>query len=186
MLGNVRKILHAPGNIVVDPSWSGSLDPDSFPWGGTVLGDVEGVSLIPFHEGFTVWAEEYGEPIEQLEALEDWGVGCFFRGWDDDAIASLMPDPSQGDVTQHWGIEMPGTVLPGDRMTDRGRVLVFSPLNPRDVPGFVFRNALPVLETVRSFVFQHQEQLGVPIVFRCLRNDAGKIGEVKRLWDITL
>lgn len=178
---NTARIIRGPGTLLINPT---SLDPEAP--GGTILGSTRNVYLMPFHDGFTQWAEEWGEPRDVLEPHTDWAAGAFLRGWDDDAVGHVFGDTEAGAVSQHAVHNLPGDRLPGQRISTRAATLLFLPDNPRDVPGAIFYTALPVVEASARLAFQYGEDVGFPAIWRFVRDSRGLIGKVGRLWDLSL
>lgn len=181
------KIIRAPGKMVWNPTANPSDDVDAYPYGGTELGAVKGIYLVPFDDGFTVWAEEYGEPADQLEPLRDWGIGFVARGWDDDVLPICFANTGEDTISQHTYVSLHGSQSPGmSALDDRGGKLLFVPENPIAAPGFIAYNAVAVLESNAAMHFAWSRDLEVPVVFRMFRDGSARIGFVRQLWDLSI
>lgn len=177
------KVIRAPGTLYVgvQPPFTPGLEP----FGGVPLGNTQGVYVAQFGTGFTVWAEEFGEPADQLETLRDSALGCFLRSWDDDAIQSVFPNKSEGSITQHQVISLHGDRQPGESVyDDRKTTMLFMPHNPKDAPAVYAYAAVPLVEESQQLAFAYADDLGIPTLWRFFRDDADKIGEIGRAWDL--
>lgn len=184
-LVSAARILRAPGSLIVNPAGPFD-DPDDAPFGGTVLGNVMGVYLMPFDSGFTVWAEEFGEPADQLEPLRDWAMGGLLRGWDDDAVGALFQNVGEDPISRHTYVTLHGGTEPGMSAYDERRtVLLFLPENPKDVPCVLAFAAVPMVEESAQVMFTWGDDLGLPAIFRFFRDSQGRIAEIRRFWDLT-
>jgi len=177
------RVVRAPGTLYIGVS--PPFDPDNAPFGGTPLGNTQGVYIINHGSGFTVWAEEYGEPGDQREALRDYAMGCFLRSWDDDAIDAVFPNTSAGGVSQHQIITLHGSREPGESVyDDRATSMLFLPHNAKDAPGVYAYAAVPLVEESQQIRFAYESDLGIPTLWRFFRNASGYIGEIGRVWDL--
>lgn len=177
------RVIRAPGTLFIGvaPPFTPGLEP----FGGTPLGNTQGVYLAFFGTGFTVWAEEFGEPADQLETLRDSAMGCFLRSWDNDAIKALMPNKSEGSISQHQVITLHGVREPGESVyDDRRTAMVFMPYNPKDAPGVYAYAAVPLIEESDRIRMSYGDDLGLPTLWRFFRDSAGNIGEIGRVWDL--
>jgi hypothetical protein len=181
---DVRSVLRAPGRLCYSPTDLST----AWPHGGTGLGAVRGVTVRPFLSQFPVTAEERGgEPVEFLRPGEWWGLSAFLRGWDPDAVGRIFPNTVTGTVTQHPGVEIPGSsVRAGHRVSDNAVKVLFTPDNTDDVPAVLFYAAVPALDAQAELYFGREQELGMPVIFYGLRDSSERIVNIKRLKDLSL
>lgn len=179
------RIIRAPGRIVIDPldGFAGG----SYPYGGSEIGRANLCVLQPLGEPLRVFAEGLGETNEILEPGSRWVWSCFLRGWNDKAVELLLPDGfAEGDVSQHAVFSAPGSQYAGRSALDRARKLLFVPDDPIHVPAVILYRAVPDWSEGAELQFRRGEELGLPLVFECLRDDEGRILQVGRIVDLKL
>ncbi len=163
---------------------TGPYDTGSAPYGGTEIGISNACVLVPSGEPFEVWYESLGEIGDVLEAANIWTVGCFLRGVDDDAIASIWGDSAvTGAVSSHKRMDVPGEYTPGESMLGRSVSLLFVPDDELSVPGFIARRAVPGTQGDEGFAFTRVDELGIAALFRCVRDDNGRTLSIGRVSD---
>lgn len=184
-VGDVVRIIRAPGRLVVDPTQP--FDGGTFPYGGTEIGFARMCILTPQGTGFRVHYESLGETGDILEPEHNYNFACFLRGWDDDAVQQMLTSGYEaGSVTQHSVFAVPGSVTPGQSALARAIKLVYVPDDPVHVPAALVYHGVPLWSEGAELAFQRQEELGIPLVVECLRNTNDNILRVGRLPDLSL
>lgn len=183
--GNVARIIRAPGTLVANPT--AAFSSGTPPYGGAVLGLVRAFVLLPLGRGYTVWYEGLGEPGDLLEASNEYVAACFLRGWDDDAVEQCFAGQyEEGAETKHAVFYEPGTAVPGASTLARAIKVAYVPDNPEEVPGVLLYRAVPEFQEGAEVAFQREEELGLPVVFQCIRDGSGRILRAGRLADLSL
>lgn len=159
----------------------------AFPHGGTAIGSVHGVYLRKLTADYRIKAEEYGfETVEVVQSGEAWALVAFLRGWDDEALAQVWPNTAVGSVSQRTTVAAPGTNRAGRFRATGGVKLVFSPHNTLHHNFVVAYRAVPIMDTDAAMHFDRNEELGMPIVFECLRDASARTLFIGRRDDVTL
>jgi len=184
--GDVARTIRAPGRLVINPTQA--FDGGTFPYGGTEIGNVNQMMLLPLGTGFRVEYEALGEAGDVLEAGNEYIVSCFLHGWDDDAVAlALTAGAEVGAVSGHGVYYEPGSATPGASAYEaRKRVVAYIPDDPIHVPGILLYAAIPDWDASAELAFQRNAVLGIPLAFDCLRDAAGDILRVGRIVDLAL
>ena len=184
-MSTTSRIIRAPGRIIVDPTQAflGGV----FPYGGTELGAVKGVSLASAASARVVMSEGIGAPSDILEANHRWAFSSVVRGWDDDAIEQLFPDAyAEGAISQHASMKAPGSATPGASAMNRARKIVFVPDDPIHAPAVILYSAVAQLAEGSALSFARDEEVGLAIAWECFVDGSARILEVGRLVDLTL
>lgn len=164
---NVRDILRVPGKLCINPT---NLTA-AFPHGGTALGIVHDVAIRLEQPCQYITAEEYGnQKIEGVIVTSGCSLGFILRGWDNDCLNRLFPNTFLGGVTGKRYIVDPGTIRPGERLTSRAVVLLFSPDDPNRHPMFEMFSAVPAVDETREIQMRMDEDFGIPVIFHGLRS----------------
>jgi len=179
------RIVRAPGRLVCDPT--DAFLTGTFPYGGTVLGIVSQYALAPLGSNLTIWYEGNGGPGDILEPSEEFAATCFLRGWDDDALMKVLGSSAvaAGSVSGHNVFSAPGNT-PGKSALGRAHKFVFVPDNPIHAPACILYAAVPEWDQGARLHFGRTEELGMPVVFQCVRDSSDRILKVGRLVDLAL
>jgi len=185
--GNVSRIIHGPGKLVVGPSDLTTPGSDNA-YGGTEVGLSNQCLLTPLGVPFRIENEGLGEATDVLEANNRFLVTCFLRGWDDDAITQFFSGQrSAGGTSQHGLFTAPGSRVPGKSSADSTNLTVlFVPEDLLHTDAFILYRAIPWWTDDAEMAFQRQEEFGIPLQLDCLRNGSGNILQVGRLADLSL
>lgn len=181
------RVIRSPGRLVVNPQDSFGSNAVAFPYGGTEVGKVNLVVLQPIGTGLRIESEA-GYTTDILESAERWVMSCLLRGWDNDALRYLRPEFwSEGDETQHAVVTVPGSQRPGASATSRAVKLALIPDDPVHNPGFILYRAVPDWSDGAEFAFQRQAELGIPMVFECIReHPSARVLQIGRIADLEL
>jgi len=178
---DVSAALRNSGRLSINPT---NLATD-WPHGGTGLGSVAEVSVAPNVIAESISAEEFGTIVEALELGQSWTFGAFLRNVTDSAVlTTLFGDTSAGTsgrkIVWHRTASRAGTLL-----SSRSVKLLFT---PDDASGdaVLFYRALPLLEESAELAMQIEPILGVPALFRAIRDSDGDAVAVGKLSDLTL
>jgi hypothetical protein len=181
--GNVSRVLHGPGRMVVNPTDLG-LD---YPFGGTPVGLVRAMVLQSSGNRLAVESEGLGAVQDVLEPSERVLASWFLRGWDDDGIALFRPgEHSTGGVSGHAKLTIPGSTQPGASALPRALSILWVPNNEVDVPAMLLHRALVFWTEGSEIAYQRAAELGVALVADCLRDDSGRAAQIGRLSDLSL
>jgi len=183
--GNVSRIIHGPGRLVVNPSTN--LGTTAYPHGGTEIGKTNLCAIQSLGTSFRVEYESLGEAGDILEANNHYVFACFVRSWDDDAVEHFLAGGHEGGVaTQHAMFHAPGTKTPGETSLDHSISILFVPDDVIHVPGILIYNGIPEWAEGVEIAFQRGSELGIPLTIDCLRDAYGNILRIGRLADLLL
>ncbi len=181
--GNVARIVHAPGRVVVDPTNLSA----AYPHGGTEVGKTNAFALQPFGEVFRVEYEGLGEAGDILEANKSWRAAFFLRGFDDDAIEQLTSwGYVVGGVSQHATFNEPGNKVPGESALLRAKKVLYVPDDLIHTPAILIYRGVADWTVGAEIAFQRGEELGIPITVDCVRDTNGNMLTVGRFADLSL
>ena len=179
------RIIHSPGTVIVNPTQA--FSGGTYPYGGKILGKTNACVLQLSGTAFRVEYESLGEAGDILEPNNSYQFGCFFRGWDDDAVEEMLASGFEtGAVTQHAVWHSPGNVTPGASTIQRAVILVYVPDNLIDVPAILIYRGIPEFTEGAEMSFQRVEELGLALTVDCLRDANDNILRVGRLPDLSL
>lgn len=135
--------------------------------GGTVLGIVTGIRLIPIQRSFVNTAEEYGgKPVEEYEMGRDWICSGEVRGFTSDVLGIIFPVEAGGVVTET--LAQSG----GKALSLRSAVLLFRPNDPTH-DGFILRRALPRVRESARMPFSVHDRTSFAAIFRGIPDSGG-------------
>lgn len=168
---NVRDILSVPGKLYINPS--GLTSPANY---GTPLGIVHDVEVITDVPTAYITAEEYaGERVEGQMVGAGCAIGFILRGWDKNAIQQLYPNTVAGTVTGKRYVQSPGTIRPGEPLSNRSVVLLFAPDDPDRHMMFLMRRALPAIEANAKLAMRLDQEFGIPALFYGIRDTSSRM-----------
>jgi len=185
--GAAAKTIRASGRLVVSPTTAFATT--AYPYGGTEIGRVNMVQLTPIGSAYRVESEGLGEVTDILEGPIRWVLTCFARGWDDDAVTKFLArGAAAGSDTQHQVYSVPGSYAPGASMLTRGLKVVYVPDDTVNVPALIAYRAVPDWTDGAELAFRRGSELGMPLVFECVRDTAnpGRVLKVGRIEDLAL
>lgn len=180
--GNVARIMRGPGRIVINPT-DFEL---AYPYGGVEIGKTRACQLTPLGTPFRVESEALGEATDVLEANRNYLFTCFVRGWDDSAVEKLMSGGyTAGSVSSHAVYSEPGNV-PGTSSIARAVILLYVPDDLINVNALLIYRGIPDFPEGAEFLWQHNEELGIPMNVDCLRDSRGNMLSIGRFADLSL
>ena len=185
--GNVARVIRAPGRLVVTPTDLST----TYPYGGTEVGKVNQVAVLPLGAPFLVEAEGLGGVTDVLEPNARYVVSLFLRGWDDDALQLLtVGEYVAGGTTQHSGFNVPGLRTPGQSALESGNsrevTVLYVPDNLIDVPAVLIFLGIPGFTEGGELAFRRTDELGLPLSIECVRDSNGNILAIERFPDLSL
>ena len=184
--GSAANTIRAPGRLVLNPTVA-PTDIAEYPWDGIEVGKSSGCLLRPLVEVTPIHYEALGAPGDVLEGETRYQFACFLRGWDFDAVRLLMPGlTTQGAVSGHRVWTAPGSVTPGASALPRAVRLLYVPDDHLRVPGLIAYNAVPTWESGQEMAFQRSQELGLAMVFECLRGAGGAAVQAGMLADLSI
>ena len=128
----------AGGWLIRDPTdLSAGASPN---YGGTVLGTVQSVALIPTYRVEPIISEETGEDADGIYMGQEGVLTVILRNYDADGLSAIFPGVSPG--IDGPVLDYPGGVPVGSLWSDQGMVLYMAAKRP-DHPGLMLYNALP-------------------------------------------
>ena len=156
----------------------------AWPHGGTGLGLVGQVFLIPQRRWAALPAEETGAAVEVIWLGGDVVVGFTLEGWDEDAVAVLHPNTSTS--SSRTIVEWPGTDVPvGGPLTPLTNV-VFTPYDTTNGKGFVIYKAVAVPDLNAELRFSAAAFLEQPAVLIATPDGTDRLGKMGKFGDLTL
>ena len=160
---DVTTVQGAAGTLYWNPT---SLSAGSLT-GGTQLGLVTEVSLIPVQRTFPLRAEDYGgKGVEEYEMGRDWIMSGLARGLDDAMLARLGFSVSSSVTSETL------TQNKGAAMSARAGVLLFKP-NDAAHYGFVLWNAMARVRDGARIPWSLHNRLSYALVFRAIPDSSG-------------
>lgn len=183
MNSDPRNITSIPGRLVINPT---SLT-SAYPGGGTGLGIVQDIELHLEQPYKMVMAEEFGgQAVEGTIAREGCVLGAIIRSWDKDALQRLFPNTTLGSTTQKRKVAAPGSIRPGEKLSDRSVVLVFWPDDTDRHPFFVMRRALPCVKETADVALRIDQEYGIPVLFVGIQDTSQRLYDWGLAHDITM
>lgn len=176
--GNINGIIYAPGRLAVDCT---DLEA-AWPHGGSGLGLVEGVRLLPQVEPIIVEGAEYGgEPTAVGYAGQDPVLLVDLREpMDDDVITLAWANVGGGagaKVARHPGAQRAGR-------SPAPRVLVFTPDDWAEHPLIYAYSAAPLMRPAAVIPWSVLQECRYPMAFRLHRDGDGDAYELGLLSDV--
>lgn len=179
---DARTVLRVPGRL----SYGCTDLTAAWPHGGTGLGATRALVLAHTGSSYPVTAEAFGgEPVEYLESGELWGMGCFLRGYDYDALGVLFPNTATGTTSQERVVSAPGSVKAGSWASARSVKLVFTPegsthaaaADTPDAPGpfVILYRAIPMLRESFELALERRQEFQFPALFQGIRDASSRI-----------
>jgi len=144
--------------------------------GGTQLGLVHDIRLIPTDRVEDVLAEEYGgEATETVFLGREWAIACLLRNYDADALNARFGPSAVGGV-----LADPGSFTAGALMTSTAKTYTFTPNDPAN-PAITLYFAAPDGTRSGELPFDGRDELSYLAVFRGYREAAGGSDRVVRV-----
>jgi len=179
--GSVARILRNPGRLVVGPTDLTT----PYPYGGTEIGHARTIALRSTGAAFLIESEILGEPTDVLHGDHRWELACFLRGFDDDAIRVFFPGRHEtGETTRHAMITMPGDRYPGESMVADAVSLLYVPDAGRTGLAVHFYRVVARIEDGAEIALSRHEEMGIPVLFTCLRDDEDHLLRILRMPDL--
>ena len=184
-LSNAR-VIRAPGTVVHTPTdltdAAGTGE-----YGGTLIGRTRAVVVQPLAAPYQVQSEGLGEASDVLTAANDYIVSLFLRGWDRNAVSVLLPGGyTQGSTTHQALWQAPGTETPGESALSRAKIWLFVPEDTVHVPCVLVRSGVPDFADGAEIALQRDEEFGLAMVLKCMRDSGGRMLDIGHLEDLTL
>jgi len=154
----------------------------AWPHGGTGLGTIGQVYLVPQKRWAPLDQEETNSPSEVLWLGGPVVVGLTIEGWDDAAIAVLHPNTaaSGGRAIVEW----PGSdVVPGAAVPTITNV-VFTPWDTTNGKGFVLYKVAPVPDTNAELFFASGRYLEQACLLIGLPDASERVGKLGKFSDL--
>lgn len=181
--GRSARIIRGPGRVVVNPTEP--LATSAYPHGGVEVGRANMVVLKPLGQSYAVQHEDTGEIGDIIEAGQRWVLSMFMRGWDDDAVRTLLSRGyTMGEQTQHATFSVPGNHQAGTSEITHAVTLLFVPNDLVNVPAMICYRAVPDWQDGAEIAFRRGAEVGLPLSFECIRDDDGRILSIGMLHDL--
>lgn len=161
------------GRLYKDPTDATLGDPNTAPFGGTALGLIQSVALIPTRvREFQIPMGEYGgEGGDVVEHGSDYLAIGLLRGFDADNLGAIFASVSAGAVTGDPLVTLPG-ITPGSMASARGYKLAYVPLDEAN-RGWIAYLALPSLRESQEITYRVQQPNTIAVVWRLVRGSGG-------------
>ena len=178
------RVIRLPGTLISSPT---SLTAGATSeYGGKIIGSIRAVALTPLGTSFNVECEGLGEFSDVLEPNNRYVVNFFLRGWDQDAVSSLLSGGyTEGTTTKNAVWKVPGPT-PGKSSTGRALVWLFAPDDTHNHPALIIRAGIPIFTDGAELAFQRTEEFGLNMSLECLRNSSNQTLDLGHLEDLTL
>lgn len=185
--GSVTAADRGPGILIKNPT-SLTVPGADGAYGGTLLGLSRDHEIAMMDTPITVPGEELGgAPTEQIEGGKWCVFGALFRGFDDDALATIYANTATGASTGKKVIRI-GTgqsVKAGHRVSDRAVKLLFVPKKSSKRAVIIYR-ALPGIREDSKTALSIFRESTHAVTFVGMPDATGRVAEVGRLADLTL
>ncbi len=184
----VRRALRVPGRLYFDCTDLTAAPP----FGGKQLGFMVENAVSRSAPVGEIVAEEWGnEPVEGVSGGERWAFTAILNDADEDALAEVFLNTSEGSVTGRRVIEGGGTNRAGYLYGGRSGVLVFAPESVisgnDDIHRMVvFYNAMPHVQETADLEHRLDAVLGVPVAFVGIRDGSDRIVKAGFRADLSL
>lgn len=177
---DLGSIDHVPGRL----SFGGTSLATAWPHGGTGLGVVDQIRVLPNRKLGFVKDEGYGRTSSVIDLGEEWWLFAILRGFDADAVEKVFPATRAGAVSGKRGIFYPGTTFrPGTAITSVK--LIFTPDDEFNHRFLVMRAAVPAAQEQTELLHEVSDEFKIPVVFYALVDGTEALAyELKE--DITL
>lgn len=183
---NSTRVIRAPGTIIASPT-DLSDAAGTGEYGGAIIGTTRAVALVPLGTPFRIECEGLGEYSDVLEGNNRYIVNFFLRGWDKDAVSSLLAGGyAAGAATKNAVWTEPGGRTPGQSATSRALVWLFAPDDTHNHPALLIRSGIPDFAEGAELAFQRTEEFGLDTSIECLRNSSSQTLDIGHLDDLTL
>lgn len=178
----VQTVKRVSGRLLANPTQA--FAGGTYPYGGTELGRVQDVELEPLSQQVVIEYELLGKVGAVINPGIRWRFRATLRGFDDDALALLFASSSAaGELSQHRGLDVPGTLEVGGSADARSLLLVYVPDDPTDHPAIILWAAYPDWSDGARMRFDHRYDLTLPVVCECVEDSDGRCLSVGRLVD---
>jgi hypothetical protein len=156
----------------------------AWPHGGTGLGTVGKVFVVPQRRWKALAAEETGAAVEVLWLGGDVVVGFTMVGWDEDAAAVVNPNSStsNGKTVVEW----PGSDVVVGAPVATITNLVFTPWDQTNGKGFVVYKAAAMPDLNAELAFSAGAFLEVPAVVVAIPDGSDRLGKLGKFSELTL
>lgn len=183
---NSTRVIRAPGKVISTPTDLADAA-GTGEYGGTIIGSIKLVVLVPLGRPYVVECEGRGEASDILEANKKYVVHLFLRGWDKSAVLSLLAGGyAAGATTGNAVWTEPGSKTPGQSATGRALTWLFAPDDTHNHPALIIRAGIPDFTDGAEIAFQRGEEFGLSMSIECLRNATNQILDLGHLADLTL
>lgn len=145
----------------------------AWPHGGTGLGLVGGVRILPPNVYKPLVAEETNGPDAVLYLGGALLLGCMLEAWQDDAISAVFP--SSTTISGGKVVQWPGSGTQAGSSVSALSKLVFTPTNTSH-PGVLIYSAAPLIEVNAELRMSAYSYLRTPVVFVALPDASSRLG----------
>jgi hypothetical protein len=170
-----RDALRVPGKLCASPTNLSA----AYPHGGTALGMHSKLVVQPKAIVSPITAEEYGGTVvDAIYCGEKPLIKCVLRGWDADAISSVMPNTTVGSLSGRRYIRfepgVSGQNKPGYRLGNQAIKLLFSPDNYLYNPFLLVYAAIPAWEESAEMALTDDNELALSVAFWATPDSSGR------------
>jgi len=179
---DVDDVLRNPGRLCYGPT---DLSED-WPHKGTGMGVIAEAIATPVYRYEAVSSDTYGgEAVDIIEVGGEWIFAATLREWSNDAITSFfnsaagaVSDPAQRVVVA------PTSAKPGTKVSSV--VLLFTPYEQDTHPAMLMYRAIPMISEASEIRMTLQDEMVIPVIYRCLRSASNKQVKIGLLEDLVL
>ena len=172
--------LNVPGRLFANPA--NLISP---PFGGTALGLVKALTLLPGKRRRVITAEEHGHEISEVIENGELVVATFVTvGIDNEMADTLFPNTAVGGSGNRV-ISYPPTNV-GTKGSDRSIVILFAPRNLTDHPAWILYKALPMLDETAEFQANLDEEGAWGGIFYGTRDATDRVYKQGKIGDLVL
>lgn len=174
---DLTKVIRTTGRLAISPTDLGT----AYPHGGTDLGAVTSVMVLPGIETVDIRAEEFGgEVVETILAGQNPVLVADLRQWlDSDAAGTTWPNTSTTKVL-HPSSNRAGYKMSGDAVS-----VIFTPDNTTAHPAVLFYKAIPIARPEAELPLSVTREMRHPVAFKGIRNGSGLTYEIDLLANLT-
>ncbi len=179
-----RNHLRIPGTLIKDPTDLSAASP----YGGTELGNTEGVLFRPSSEFYVQTAEEWGsQPVDVFHGGYPLFLGATLRGLDNDALAAIFPDTVTASPSGETSVRFRVTAgRAGTQLSTLGMILLFEPRAALRHKAIILRDAIPVVAEDAEIALSMSREVGISVVFYGRPDSSNRVAEMGLIGDLAL
>ncbi len=193
-VGAATNVFHLDGRLCSGPT--NIADGQTFPFGGTNLGEIRAGAFTVNHSAEEIPAEEFGgRRVDYVRTGDAAALTAILREFDAASLALIFPNVSTSSKTgkpiikgRSFATTASGDSIErsGDRASDKAQKILFAPNSPEHVPAILLYAALPLPDAAASLTLSNTAEAGFPVVFEAVHDANGHLYQIGLLTDLSL